>query len=224
MDNWIDYWSTETQFVCDRHKNLSYEEIYRDLQRYLNLSDRILDFGCGEGLFAKKLSNKCRNLYLYDASKAIQDRLKDKFKDSNIQIINDYKKAENINLVIISSVSQYIPQEDFFNILNNLKSSISKNGKIIISDLIPEQNSIVTETIDLLKISIKNRFLCRAIIKMLFSFFGNYRKIRQLFPLTKYNLRHFKESSEMLGFFYQEENINLGLNSNRKTITLTKTQ
>lgn len=222
MNNWIDYWGNETQFVCDHHKHLSYEAIYRDLQGYLNISDKILDFGCGDALFAEKLSEQCTNLYLYDASQPIQDRLKERFKINNIHIINDYKKAENLSLIIISSVSQYIYQEDFLNILRDLRSSLSQNGKIIISDLIPDKNSILIESLDLLKISINNRFLCRAIIKMILSLIGNYGKVRRLIPLTKYNLKSFKKSCEILGFMFQEENINLGLNANRKTVILTK--
>ena len=222
MNNWVDYWSQETQFVCDDHKRLSYEAIYKDLRRYLKVSDRVLDFGCGEGLFASKLSKHCSELYLYDASQLILDRLAEKIDNKNIQIINDYKKVQNINLVLISSVSQYIPDKDFFSILHNLRSSLSKHGTIIISDVIPPKNSIFIEILDLIKISVQNGFLFRAILKMLLSLFGNYSKMRNLLPLTKYNLDSFKDRAEGLGFLCQVEKINLGLNSNRLTIVLTK--
>ena len=60
MKNWIDYWSTETQFACDAHKAIGYQAVYEDLKPYIKDSDIVLDFGCGEALFANKLSQDQR--------------------------------------------------------------------------------------------------------------------------------------------------------------------
>ena len=56
MKNWIDYWSSETQFASDDHKLISYQAVFEDLKPYIKDSDIVLDFGCGEALFADKLS------------------------------------------------------------------------------------------------------------------------------------------------------------------------
>lgn len=222
MNNWIDYWSEETQFVCEHHKNLSYEAIYKDLKPYISSSDRILDFGCGEGLFSSQLSQHCRKLFLYDAAQPLLDKLRVNIGNSNIRVVNDYRDITLLNLVLISSVSQYIPENEFFKILKNLRSSMSPNGRIIISDIVPLKNSIFIEILDLVKISIKNGFLVQALFKMFISLLGNYSKMRRLLPLTKYNLDIFTKNIEQLGFGFEIESHNLGLNSNRFTIVLTR--
>ena len=90
MKDWTDYFSNETQFACIQHKELSYCSIYRDLMPYVNITDNILDFGCGEGLFSEKLSKHCANVFLYDSSPRILERLHVAIKKNNIKITNNF--------------------------------------------------------------------------------------------------------------------------------------
>ena len=222
MDNWIDYWGQETQFVCEHHKHLSYQAIFEDLKFYVTSSDRILDFGCGEGLFASELSKLCSTLFLYDEAKPVLDKIRLTNPKSNIRIVDNYTDIKLLNIVLISSVSQYIPETKFLEILKNLRLSITQNGKIIIADIIPMQNSIYVEIVDLLKISKQNGFFTLALFRMLFSLFGNYSKVRRLVPLVKYNPKSFAKNLDQLGFVCKIEKNNLGLNSNRLTMVLTR--
>ena len=222
MDNWIEYWSQETQFVCDHHMHLSYQATYEDFKSYVDSSDSILDFGCGEGLFASQLSQNCNTLFLYDAAESILDRIRLNNNHSNVKIVNSYQDIKILDLVLISSISQYIPEQEFIEILKNLKSSIVPNGKIIISDIIPLKNSILIEALDLLKIAIQNGFFAIAILKILSSLLGNYSKVRRLLPLTKYDINRFQRNMEQLGFLCKVQENNLGLNSNRLTVALTR--
>ena len=220
MNNWIEYWSHETQFACNLHKRISYDAIFEGLKPFVLKHYRVLDFGCGEALFAKRLSYICKDLYLYDAAETLMDNLKSKIQETNIHIHRDYVDLEEIDLILISSVSQYISKESFTELLKSLKPCLSKNGKIIISDVVPIKNSLVIEIYDLLRISSKNGFFFNALLKLASSFFGKYSKIRSSFPLTKYNPQSLEKIAGSLKYSFELQKTNLGLNSNRYTVIL----
>jgi hypothetical protein len=106
---------------------------------------RILDFGCGEGVWNKANINKNYVIYLFDKNKKILNFVKKKYnRFENIHIINNinlrklfvFIKKKKINTVIFNSVIQYISEKDLKYILLNIKNSISnKKFLIIISDI-----------------------------------------------------------------------------------------
>ena len=77
---------------------------------------KILDLGCGIGAWNKKDIEKkfIQKIILYDNNKKLIKKLKKKYKEKKVKIIFDLNKIinkENFNLVIISSVIQYIDKE-----------------------------------------------------------------------------------------------------------------
>ena len=133
MKDWTDYWSSETQFACDLHKVIGYQAVFEDLKPYIKDSDIVLDFGCGEALFAEKLSQHCQQLFLYDKAQSILDKLSFA-ESSNIHVIQSYNVLKSLDLVLISSVSQYLTKSEFKKTLQELLPLMSENGQIIISD------------------------------------------------------------------------------------------
>ena len=100
---------------------------------------RILDFGCGYGAWSQKDIKKkyVKKITLYDKNKKLIKFLKKKYYQKKVSINFDFKdiiRKKNYNLVIMSSVIQYI------NIvkLKELIETISRNKKqllIIIADI-----------------------------------------------------------------------------------------
>ena len=221
MENWIDYWSSETQFAGDDHKVIGYQAVFEDLKPYIKDSDIVLDFGCGEALFADKLSQHCEQLFLYDKAQSILDKLSFA-ESSNIHVIHNYNDLKSLDLVLISSVSQYLVQSEFKKTLQELLPLMSENGQIIIADVIPFKNSILREAIDLMKIAFKYKFLTKAILKMIRSYFGKYYRLRKQNPLTKYDYNSFKEMMQSPDLEISLEKSNIGLNHNRLTFVLRK--
>ena len=221
MKNWIDYWSSETQFACDLHKVMGYQAVFEDLRPYVKDSDIVLDFGCGEALFAEKLSQHCRQLFLYDKAQSILDKLSFA-ESSNIHVIQSYNVLKSLDLVLISSVSQYLTKSEFKKTLQELLPLMSENGQIIISDVIPFKNSIPREAIDLMMLAFKYKFLTKAILKMIKSYFGNYYRLRKKNPLTKYDYNSFKEMMHSPDLEIRLEKFNIGLNNNRLTFSMRK--
>lgn len=115
----------------------------KKFEKYLKDKTILLDFGCGLGIWDKKVPKKISKIFLYDNNLKLRKILKKKYysnkKISIVENINEIKKLK-INTVIVNSVFQYVKQEEIIkliNIFNNLKikrifiMDVPKSGKII---------------------------------------------------------------------------------------------
>ncbi len=66
MASWVDYWNSDHPiYVNDRHKALHAAGIARDFARHIPSRDAaVLDYGCGEALYAEDVARLCGRLVL----------------------------------------------------------------------------------------------------------------------------------------------------------------
>ena len=104
---------------------------------------KILDFGCGIGAWSQKnLKNKnIKKITLYDKNKGLIKILKRKYDQKKVEInfnFEDIIRKRNYNLVIISSVIQYISIIKFKKLIEIISKSKKKRKEklfIIITDI-----------------------------------------------------------------------------------------
>ena len=126
---------------------------------------RILDFGCGIGIWSRKdlKQSFVQKITLYDKNNKLQKKLNEKYIEKKINVVFDLRKIlqkNDFNLVIISSVVQYMNIFKLKKIIHKIsKNFYRKNHKlyIIITD-IPKFSRVV-EFILLPFFNI-NRFFC----------------------------------------------------------------
>ena len=112
----------------------NYEYRIKKLLKLVNLrSLYILDYGCGIGNWNEKDVNfhSIKKITLYDKNLKLAKFLKKKYNSKKINITFSYKeilKKKNFNLVILSSVIQYISPSKLKVLINKL----SKNNKKLI--------------------------------------------------------------------------------------------
>ena len=77
MDEWIDYYdSTHTIYASRLHRDLHFQVIARDIIGYISAPDQVvLDYACGEALFAAKVADACAGLYLAEPAPGVRGRL-----------------------------------------------------------------------------------------------------------------------------------------------------
>ena len=121
----------------------NYDHYQIDIKTLIKLSGqkkrRILDFGCGKGVWGQNRTSikGIDKIILYDKEKKLTGFLKKKYKLKKIKINFNYKKIlneEKYNIVIFSSVIQYIEK----NKLKRIIYDIAKNKSIeifILSDV-----------------------------------------------------------------------------------------
>ena len=91
----------------------------------------ILDFGCGIGNWGKKdiYSYQVKKITLYDKNRELIKFLESKYKLKKVKINFDYKnvlKNNHYNVIIFSSVIQYIPREKLKKIINKFTKGKKK--------------------------------------------------------------------------------------------------
>ena len=136
----------------------------------------VLDYGCGVGTWTKKdLINKSFNkITLYDKNQKLYNYLKEKYKNRKVLInFNKNKVLENnknYDLVVLSSVAQYLSKNELRKILNKLKNRSKKTVYLIID--IPKFPNYI-EFILLPFFNIKRFFFSLSLI-----FNAEYKKIK----------------------------------------------
>ncbi len=104
---------------------------------------KILDFGCGTGVWSEEdiKSKDVEKIILYDKNKLLIKFLKKKYNQKKIEINFNFKnivKKKNYNLVILSSVIQYMNILKFKKLIEALNKNKKKQNKklfIIITDI-----------------------------------------------------------------------------------------
>tara|TARA_Y100000590_G_scaffold452404_1_gene595517 strand:+ start:1230 stop:1838 length:609 start_codon:yes stop_codon:yes gene_type:complete len=104
---------------------------------------KILDYGCGTGVWTQEsLKNKnIKKITLYDKNKELIKILKKKYNQRKIEInfnFNNIVKKKNYNLVLMSSVIQYmsiLKLKKLIKIVSQRKKGSKKKIFIIIADI-----------------------------------------------------------------------------------------
>ena len=113
-----------------------------NIKRLVNIINykkiNILDFGCGKGLWPEKVTttDKINKIILYDNEPNLIPLLKQKYKSKKFEInfsLDKILKKKNYNVIIFSSVIQYISHTNF----NKLLKKLTNNNQtlIVISDI-----------------------------------------------------------------------------------------
>lgn len=123
---------------CERTQILATE-----LKKVINVTQRVLEFGCGTGLLTFALCPYVSEIYGYDTSIEMQKIFQTKreiYKANNVQLITAAKiKESKFDIIISSMVFHHIP--DVKTEIVRLKQSIVRNGIFIWIDLDEENGA-----------------------------------------------------------------------------------
>src|SRR5277367_1898156 len=115
MDDWIDYYdSTHTIYASRLHRDLHFQLIARDVIGYISSPDAVvLDYACGEALYAGRVAEACGKLYLAEPAPGVRGRLIARFAPNmkiRVRSLEDLKKMaeKSIDLAVMNSVIQYM--------------------------------------------------------------------------------------------------------------------
>jgi len=196
------------------HKLLEIEDILKFKKKYKIKKLNILDFGCSNGLWKEKeLKKELIKIYLYDKNKKLIPYLKKKYQKSKKIIITFDKKnifKKEINLIIFSSVIQYLSHKElkmiFLKIIKNYKN---KKLFILLNDI-----PIFPRFIEIFLLPLINFRIFLYAITLTFN--KNYLKIKY-FKHNINNLKYIVDNFEIKKTGYSN-----GMNFLRKKILLIK--
>lgn len=221
---WTEYWNGATTiYVNARHKAVHYEAVARDIVACLpGLSARVVDYGCGEALSAHPVADACAHLFLCESSESTRQRLAALTVDRpNIDIISprqfDQLPPGSVDVIVANSVIQYLSPSELAHFLAVARDKLSREGHLVLADVIPRHVGMVRDVTELLKFAAANGFLFAAGAGLVRSYFSNYRQIRQRLGLLQFDEAEMLSLLSRSGFVAHRRTSNMGHNAQRMT-------
>lgn len=222
--NWRDYWNQDTPiYTGERHKLLHYRLIANDIIGLAPSSEAVvLDYGCGEALFADAIAAKCTRLYLSDAAPLVRERLTERFKgNERITVLSTDDVANlpdaSLDLIVVNSLVQYLSLDEFRALLKLAHAKLKGGGRLVLGDIVPPDISPITDARALLSFAWRGGFLRSAVTGLARTAFSEYRKIREEIGLAQYSEEEIVDLLQDAGFKAERAARNLGHNQARMT-------
>jgi SAM-dependent methyltransferase len=222
--NWRDYWNQDTPiYASERHKLLHYRLIANDIIGLIPSPEAVvLDYGCGEALFADRIAAKCSRLYLSDAAPLVRERLNERFDDiERITVLSTDDAGDipdaSLDLVVVNSLVQYLSLDEFRALLKLMHRKLKADGRLVLGDIIPPDVSPLTDAKALLSFAWQGGFLRSAVTGLARTAFSEYRRIREEVGLAQYGEDEIIDLLQDAGFVPERAERNLGHNPARMT-------
>jgi SAM-dependent methyltransferase len=222
--NWRDYWNQDTPiYVGERHKLLHYRLVANDIVGFIpSRGATVLDYGCGEALFADRVAAQCGHLLLCDSALLVRERLHARF-DGNDRITvlgpEEVFTLEDaaIDLIVVNSLLQYLSLEELRSLLKLWRAKLKPDGRLVLADVIPPDVSPLTDAKALLSLAWKGGFLRSAALGLARTAFSEYRKIREEIGLSQYSQDEIVDILDDAGLAAERVGRNMGHNPARMT-------
>jgi ubiquinone/menaquinone biosynthesis C-methylase UbiE len=223
MDEWIDYYdSTHTIYASRLHRNLHFQLIARDIIGYITSPDAIvLDYACGEALFAAKVADACAKLYLAEPAPGVRGRLIARFAPNTkirVRSLDDLRKMDDaVDLVIMNSVAQYMTSEELDAAFAVVRRLLKPAGRLVVGDILRPQVGMFRDVVALLKFARAHGFLRDALYGLASTALSDYRQLRTRVGLQRYGENEMIEKLARAGFSAVRAPQNIGHNPWRMT-------
>ena len=145
--SWPIYWNKKNIWTDSEIWKKDIEFLYKKTSDIFNYNKKhtVLDIGCGNGDFAKKISSKVGHVYCLDTSQEFINLCKINVANRNnvkiFKLSNDYTnlsflKNVKFSIIIANSVVQYYEsQEKIVDLVRSVKKIALKNAYFLISDI-----------------------------------------------------------------------------------------
>ena len=230
--SWPIYWNKKNIWTNSDIWKKNNEIFFNKTSNIFNYNKKhtVLDIGCGNGDFAKKISDKVGLIYCLDTSQEFINLCKINVSNkNNIKILklgDDYTnlsflKNINFSIIVANSVVQYYKsQEEIIKLVKSVKKIAIKNAYFLIADM-----HVVTDKkksySKLIYNSMINGYFI-SLMKMGLKIFMNkeFRDMIKYHPLLIVNLDKFIKDLSILVNKVTVINENLTINPDRKHLLI----
>jgi SAM-dependent methyltransferase len=234
MENyWINFWNRTD--ITEWQKDLDYclHNIFKEFS--FEVSDSVMDLGCGNGYFASKIAPYVNHITGLDTSETTINYAREQYQNRNMSFLtipaDKYTEIDKLTIgtegflgmdyIFAVSVLQYYKSiDEIRELIKNLKKIANKNCKLIFIDLLVDYNFIV-DCFGAFFGAFKNGTLFNT-VKVFGRFFKNsYGKTRKEHKLLTFNRNELEQvcKEESVALFWSKHNYNI--NCNRKTAIIT---
>jgi len=224
MDEWIDYYdSTHTIYASKLHRDLHFKIIARDIIGYISSPDAVvLDYACGEALFAGQVADACAKLYLAEPAPGVRGRLVARFAPNTkirVRSLDDVRKMteRSVDLVVMNSVAQYMTPEELDSAFAVIRRLLKPSGRLVVGDILRPEVGMARDVMALLRFAASHGFLRDALRGLLSTLLSDYRQLRTRIGLQRYSEDEMIKMLAAAGFTATRAPVNIGHNPWRMT-------
>jgi ubiquinone/menaquinone biosynthesis C-methylase UbiE len=224
MDDWIDYYdSTHTIYASKLHRDLHFQLIARDMIGYIASPDAVvLDYACGEALYAAKVAEACGKLFLAEPAPGVRGRLIARFAPNikiRVRSLEDLRNMEekSIDLVVMNSVAQYMTPAELDSAFAVIKRLLKPGGRLVLGDILRPEVGMPRDVIALLRFALTHGFFRDALIGLVSTALSDYRQLRARVGLQRYSEAEMMGKLAASGFTASRAHSNIGHNPWRMT-------
>jgi SAM-dependent methyltransferase len=226
MKSWIDFWNADHAiYVNDRHKLLHAEAVARDIARHIpHPAAVVLDHGSGEALYAEEVARRCGRLILCEPAPKVRAAAAQRLGgNAKIEVIDleGFQRigSGTLDLVVVNSVLQYLSRDDLKRLLDAWRARLTREGRLVIADVIPPGVSPLTDAGALLRFAAAGGFLLPAIGGLVRTALSDYGRIRKALGFSMYQEREFIDLLAAHGLAAERVHPNFGHNQARMTFS-----
>jgi SAM-dependent methyltransferase len=219
---WLEFWDgSRTTFVNSRHKDVHYRLIANDIAQLVPSPQAcVVDYGCGEALYARAVAAFAAELILCEAAPRARADLAVRFagnetaKNPKIRVLGpgevERLPDHSIDLIVLHSVTQYLASNETEALFSLFHRLLRPNGRLIVGDVIPRQRHAGSDVVALLRFAAANGFLMAALGGLVRLLFSDYRRLRGRLGLTRYEQAEIFQMLSAAGFAPQRARKNIG--------------
>jgi SAM-dependent methyltransferase len=224
MSDWLSFWDTSHAiYVNDRHKDVHYRDIAQQMAAFVpHSAARVLDYGSGEAVHADLVAAAASELLLCDTAPSVRRRIAAHFAaNPKIRAVapDDLRQRpdRSLDLIVVISVVQYLTPAELDALLTLSRRLLTADGTLIVADVIPPDDGLVTDTLALLRYAAANGFLLASLIGLARTAFSRYGRLRATLKLSRYSAAEFVARAAACGFAAERLPRNIGHNAARMT-------
>lgn len=228
MDDWIDYYdSTHTIYVSKLHRDVHFRVIANDILSYMPSPDAVvLDYSCGEALFAAQVAAACQKLILAEPAPGVRGRLNARFGPNAkiaVRSLDELTQLpdRSVDLAVMISVAQYMTPAELDQTFALMRRVLKPGGKLVLGDILRLEVGAATDVMALLKLAVKNGFLTDALWGLARTALSDYWQLRQSIGLQRYGEADMLAKLKAAGFDASLARKNVGYNPARMTFLAT---
>jgi SAM-dependent methyltransferase len=229
MKDWVAFYdSPHSIYVNARHRDLHYQRLADDIARHVpGPSAAVLDYGCGEALYADRVAAAAGRLVLAEAGSSVRAKLIQRFAGNpRITVVSTDRvgqmPANSFDLVVMHSVSQYLTGQEFDRTAALFHRLLKPGGLLLVGDVLPPKVPIVADVIALLRYGWADGFFFAAIGGLIRTFFSEYARLRTSIGLTRYTENEMREKLAAPSFAVTRAEQNIGHLTTRMTFLARK--
>lgn len=227
MSDWISFFNSDHPiYVNARHRAVHAWIVANDLLAHIPHSARVLDYGCGEALYADEVAARADTLILCDAAPLVSAGLAKRFAGhGKINVMPPSEVAALpdacLDVVVMHSVAQYLSETDADKLLVLFRRLLKPGGRFILGDIVQPQIGAATDALALVRLGATNGFFFAALGGLIRTMLSGYWRLRQSAGLTRYSEAAVIEKLRQAGFSGQRAPHNIGHNQARMTFVAT---